>query len=146
MKKLKWITKKEDTDRMKRFKVKNLNREISAENWMKDKLSQTDLKWTRQAIWGFRIFDFWNHEKGIAVEVDGPTHNEKYDEYRDRYNYLRSGIIILRVRNFNEQDAQQALNKIKSQTSWVERRKQMGISGPKNIRTALASGQGDLFR
>jgi very-short-patch-repair endonuclease len=83
-----------------------------AELWMFEKLNQTGLKWTRQAIWGYRLFDFWCHDLKIAIEVDGPEHNKNYDSFRDKYNLNRSNILVLRVRNFNEDDAQKALKAI----------------------------------
>ena len=45
------------------------------ENWMLKKLrEQTPYKWSRQVLWGYRIFDFWCDKLGFAVEVDGPEH------------------------------------------------------------------------
>ena len=38
---------------------------------MAEKLAATGHRWSRQAIWGKRIFDFWCATLGIAVEVDG---------------------------------------------------------------------------
>ncbi len=52
---------------------------VLAEVWAHPFLKQTRLKWTRQSVWGYRIFDFWCHEKGIAVEIDGLTHDKDYD-------------------------------------------------------------------
>lgn len=99
------------------------------ENWFRTKLKSANLpvKFNRQAIWGFRIYDFWCHAIGCAVEIDGREHDENYDRYRDVYNYLRSGIIILRVRNMNDQDADEAIAFIKSIDPWPERRKRLGI-------------------
>lgn len=98
-----------------------------AEEWMKNRLLETNLKWNRQMQWGYRLFDFWNHEFGIAVEVDGAEHNKTYDEYRDAYNFKRSAIIVLRVRNFNETDADQVINQIKVSEKWLDRRSKMGL-------------------
>lgn len=90
-------------------------------------LKTTGRKWTSSATWGYRIFDWWCHELGIAVEVDGPEHNKDYDAYRDEYNFRRSGIIVLRVRNRNEDDALRALSQIAVSDSWTDRRIKMGI-------------------
>lgn len=49
------------------------------ENWAAEQLKATGLKWTRQAQWGYRLFDFWNALKGIVVEVDGLSHKQDYD-------------------------------------------------------------------
>jgi len=107
------------------------NLEISLRNpnehWMADKLSQTNVKWSRQSQRGFRIFDFWCHTLGIAVEVDGPEHNKRYDAFRDSENLRVSGIVVLRVRNRNERDAKKALDFISRAETWNERRARMGL-------------------
>lgn len=111
----------------------------AAEAWMADKLASTGMKWTRQAQWGYRLFDFWSAKLGVAVEVDGSEHKKEYDAYRDEYNYRRSGIIVLRVRNMNEEDAQKALLEIAScKEDWRQRRKSMGIEGSKKQKSHLA--------
>ena len=103
-----------------------------SENWMLEKLEKTGHKWTRQAQWGYRIFDFWSHALGIAVEVDGLTHNKSYDAQRDEYNYQTSGIVILRVNNLDERDASAALEYIGSSCTWNERREQLGLKSIRN--------------
>jgi very-short-patch-repair endonuclease len=129
MKPLRWPVKHEDHEYMKARQKENLL--LAAKNpheqWMKKLLEPTGLKWTPQARWGYRLFDFWCHKLGIAVEVDGNTHNPDYDAYRDRYNFLRSGVLVLRVRNRNEQDAMKALEIIRTSGSWNERRVEMGL-------------------
>jgi very-short-patch-repair endonuclease len=108
----------------------NLQRRSKAELWMAEHLSKTGVKWTRQAIWGRRIFDFWSHDLGIAIEVDGPEHKKKVDDYKDAYNLHRSGVIVIRVKNFNEDDAQMALEKILNcKENWKARRKRLGLRG-----------------
>lgn len=99
------------------------------ELWFLQKLKSANLpvKFNRQTIWGYRIYDFWCHAIGCAIEIDGPEHDESYDRYRDVYNYLRSGIIVLRVRNKNEEDAAEAIELIKTISPWPERRKMLGI-------------------
>lgn len=92
-------------------------------------LKKTKLKWTRQAYWGFRLFDFWCHRLGVAVEVDGPEHIRERDEERDQYNFHRSGIIVIRVRNFSEPDAAACLREISKTGPWAERRAAMDITG-----------------
>lgn len=100
------------------------------ESWFATKLNETAEKWTRNAQWGYRLFDFWSHELGIAVEVDGKEHDPNYDGYRDKYNYLRSGIVVLHVRNRNEGDAALALRFIAKSESWVARRHRLGLDQP----------------
>ena len=110
---------------------------------MAAKLVSTGKKWTRQAMWGCRLFDFWCHEIGCAVEVDGPEHNAKFDAARDQYNYLRSAIVVLRVRNFDEASADDALRQIESMAPWRERRAQVGASAKKVWAAGLELAHGD---
>ncbi len=98
-----------------------------AENWMYEKLEATDYKWRRQARWGTRIYDFWCSKIGVAVEVDGITHDKGYDSRHDRYNLERSGIKVIRIRNFNEEDAKNALLEIAEACDWNERRRKHGL-------------------
>ena len=116
------------------------------ENWLEERLSTTGYKWTRQACWGYRIFDFWCHELGIAVESDGPEHDKQYDAYRDEYNMRRSGILVLRVRNRNEEDVKNALSVIAAAERWKARRERLGLNvNTKAGRRHLVSGQQGLF-
>ena len=116
------------------------------ENWLASILATTGFKWTRQAVWGYRIFDFWSHKLGIVVESDGPEHNKNYDAYRDDYNLRRSGILIIRVRNRNEEDVNHALSLIKNSSTWPERREVLGLNvNTKAGRRHLVNGQHDLF-
>jgi very-short-patch-repair endonuclease len=100
----------------------------SAETWMANKLAGTGYKWTRQAVWGWRIFDFWCHTIGVAVEVDGPEHDAAKERERDDYNFQRSGIVVLRVPNWNEQEAATVLAGISTAETWNERRAALGLS------------------
>lgn len=92
------------------------------ENWMEEKLKRwTKLKWVRQHIHKKRIYDFWNEEKGIAIEVDGKSHKKDYDDYRDKKNYEEDGILVLRVKNMNVADACAAIQRVNKECSWQER-------------------------
>lgn len=128
MKPLNNITNKIETDYMRR--MKSLNAAASSKNvnedWMAEKLDKT---WSRQVVKGFRVFDFWNHKLGVAIEVDGNEHDRDYDNYRDEYNFRRSGIVVLRVRNMNESDATKVLLAVSKLTSHKLRREAIGISG-----------------
>jgi hypothetical protein len=73
------------------------------------------------------LFDFWCATIGVAIEVDGPEHDAKRDAYRDEYNLRRSGIVVLRVHNRNEQDAADAIASIATADTWKERRERFGI-------------------
>jgi very-short-patch-repair endonuclease len=127
---LPWPTKAEEHAHMRKRKAQNTAKALknTNENWFADKLKDSTKKWSRQAVWGCRIFDFWCHELGVAIEIDGPEHNKKKDAYRDEYNYRRSGIIVLRVRNKNEEDAAQALEEVSKSLPWKDRRKDLGLN------------------
>lgn len=129
MKELRNIVCTEDTLYMNR--MKNLNLDIaknnSNENLVWDKLDKS--AWSRQAIKGFRIFDFWCHSKGCAIEVDGVEHDRDYDNYRDEYNFRRSGIVVLRVRNNNLTDLDDVLRVFESLDSLSNRKINLGIAG-----------------
>jgi len=100
---------------------------------MKEILKETGLEWSRQSRWGYRIFDFWNHYKGIAIEVDGLEHKKDYDEYRDKSNLITSGILVIRVRNMNKEDAVLALSIIEKESCWNERRSNFKLKPIKSV-------------
>ena len=108
---------------------KRISTDNPNENWMFEKLKMTGLKWSRQAQWGYRLFDFWSHTKGIAIEVDGPSHEKQkeYDSYRDKYNYRISGILVIRVKNKDEDSAKEALKIIAKSEKWKDRRMKLGL-------------------
>lgn len=108
-------------------KKQNLGKYSQAEEWMNDLLKKTDYKWSRQARWGWRLFDFWNHTLGIAVEVDGREHNSERDKLRDSIEWDRSRIVIYRVPNFDQQSAVSVLEKINRSETWNERRIKAGM-------------------
>lgn len=134
MKPLRFPTKKEEHAYMRERKLQNRARLpwLKAERWFLENYlralpTQREYKFTRQAEWGYRIFDFWFHDRGVVIEVDGPEHNSGYDAYRDTYNFLRSGIVVLRVRNFHEGDAAIAIENLQMECSWTERRRALGL-------------------
>lgn len=114
---------------MNRMKQINLHTCLysKAESWAKVRLEETGLKFTRQAQWGYRLFDFWNHHKGIAVEIDGVEHNRKIDIFKDKVDYEVSGIIVFRVNNFNEEEMNNAIEGIGKSVCWNDRRKYLGL-------------------
>jgi len=87
------------------------------------------------------LFDFWCNELGIAVEIDGLTHDKDYDQARDQYNFFRSGIIVLRVPNYDEQAMIAAIKQIQSADTWAVRkakmREQYGLKEGESFRTIL---------
>ena len=131
---LKYPTSSLAHKRLEGFRQKNLKIAVNNpnENWMKDILKKSGLKWKRQARWGYRIFDFWCHEIGVAIEVDGNEHRKQWDDLRDEANLKVSGILVIHVRNRNEKDAQIALERIIKVGTWNDRRGKYGL---KMIRT-----------
>jgi len=68
------------------------------------------LKFRRQQPIGPYIVDFFCHEVGLVVEVDGRTHDErvKEDSRRDAFLREQQGLQVLRVSNddvLNETEA-----------------------------------------
>lgn len=123
---MRWVGNKEQSDYMRFRQQQNRSRGMTkAEAWTYSSLRRTGHKWTFQAWWGCRLFDFWNEQLGIAVEVDGDGHDASFDAARDKYNYYRSGILVLRVRNFDEESLQAAIAEINKGGSKQERRKQI---------------------
>lgn len=123
MKKLKWPVTKEMHAYMKMRQNQNRIRFSAAEEWaFKELKTRTTQKWTRQAQWGYRLFDFWSGALGCAVEIDGPEHNVSYDTYRDKYNFERSNIVVLRVKNFNASDMNSAILRINALETWETRK------------------------
>lgn len=126
---MRWPTNKEEHAYMKGRKEENKAKSArnKAENWMAEKLEETEYKWSMQTQWGYRVFDFWNHYLGIAIEVDGDSHDPEYDRVRDEYNLKKSAIKVIRVRNFNEEDAKAALKEISISECWNDRRRNAGL-------------------
>jgi very-short-patch-repair endonuclease len=130
MKPLRWPTDAEQHAYMRGRQEQNrakakINRN---EQWMARLLAATGLAWTPQATWGYRLYDFWCHGIGIAIEVDGDEHDPDYDDYRDEYNFRRSGVVVLRVRNGNEEDAAAVLALIPKLGTWEERRARFSLN------------------
>ena len=121
-----WPVRQQHHAHMKKRQNQNRARNIKAEEWFAAKLPATNLQWTRQAQWGFRLFDFWCRELGIAIEIDGREHDAIQDAQRDDREDERSCIIVLRVRNFNEDDAKRALQRVGATLWWNDRRVMAG--------------------
>lgn len=138
---LRWPTKKEESDYMEMRQKQNVSMSANNpnENWMARILKKHSggARWDRQYKWGYRIFDFFSMKLGIAIEVDGAEHKESYDSFRDVHNFLRSGIVVLRVRNKNEGDAMKAVAFIENSDTRKERRRKLAASAP--LRKELVS-------
>lgn len=114
---------------MRERQRQNRARYVAAEEWAWSRIRATGGNWQRQSIWGCRLFDFFSIGRGIAVEIDGPSHDEQraYDLARDRYNYFRSGILVIRVKNFDEDDLAAAIREIRKNETRKERRKRVRL-------------------
>lgn len=151
MKPLRYPTKKEESDYMRMRKEQNLARVpfLKAEGWFHDTYlvdlpKDPRFKFSRQAAWGYRLFDFWFAVLGVAIEVDGPEHDQEYDAYRDRYNFLRSGVVVIRVPNFDEAAAISAIKKLMAECSWRNRREALGLSVRSKKGRRLLAEDGDI--
>jgi very-short-patch-repair endonuclease len=135
------VNTKEQFAYMKKRQEENLARYVPAEEWAWDEIRKTGAGWVRQAIWGCRIFDFFSIRRGIAIEIDGDTHNKVYDKVRDDYNYYRSGILVLRIKNYNEVDLRNAIKEIKKGETRMDRRKrvriELGLSENASMKSAV---------
>lgn len=131
MKPLKTPSNTRESAYMAMRKEENIERALNNpnENWMWKKLQRTSYKWSRQARFGYRIFDFWCHRLGVAIEVDGPEHNVGWDMYRDEYNFRHSAVVVLRVRNRNEADADRAIGLLGRVGIWSKRKGRLGLRG-----------------
>lgn len=133
--------KKELSDKMRERIEANRSRVVPANQWMEEKLKTTGERWVPEYPWGYRIFDFWCGKKGIAIEVDGASHDNPqqraWDYIRDEYNFRRSAILVIRVRSFNEADAELAIQQVSSALYWKQRRIALGMVGEQRTRLLL---------
>jgi very-short-patch-repair endonuclease len=129
LKPLRYPTTREMSEYMRMRQKQNNARGLTAAESMALKYLETHTphRWGHNAMWGYRLFDFWNAQTGVAFEIDGPEHNEQYDAYRDEYNFIRSGIVVLRVKNFDMRGMAVAVDKLSTFHPWSERRQIMGI-------------------
>ena len=129
-----------------RYHKKNLAFALTNENenWMRDKLAAlTGYYWHRQFLLEFpgatRFFDFYSPLLKVAVEVDGPEHSPRGEEWAEHtvrnYDHKRDeltrfiGIKVLRVRNQNEEDAAKVLRQIKTLIEMDEASKHLSERG-----------------
>ncbi len=122
-----WPTTQRAHSHMEVRQRQNRGRRVTAEDWMAMHLRRTPYRWTRQAQWGFRLFDFWCRDIGVAVEVDGPNHDAVRDAESDAKMMSRSGILVLRVRNWNIGDLSLALETLQVAMPWNARRRALGL-------------------
>jgi very-short-patch-repair endonuclease len=77
------------------------------------------------------IFDFFVMEKGVAIEVDGTTHNPEEDQKRDAYLFDTYGIITIRVKNSDMEAANKAVEAVRLFKRWPDRLTDLGKPIPK---------------
>jgi hypothetical protein len=71
------------------------------------------------------LFDFWNARKGVAIELDGPKPDAGGEE--DRHARERSGIVVYRVKSFDESRLQLVMTEAECLEDWGTRRDRLGI-------------------
>ncbi len=119
-----WPTNQAQHAYMKMRQVQNRGKRNANEEWVAAELG---VGWTRQAIWGYRIFDFWNDTLGVAIEVDGSSHDREWDAASDARHAKRSAIIVFRIPNGDQDALDAVLEQLKTIEPWLERRRKRGL-------------------
>lgn len=66
--------------------------------WHELQHSKLGVRFTRQKPIGNYIADFYCHEKKLVLEIDGWSHDDKYEYDMARDEYMKSlGIRVLRI-------------------------------------------------
>jgi len=66
--------------------------------WLELKRGQFGVSFTKQKPIGNYIADFYCPEKNLVIEIDGWTHDDKYEYDQERDRYMKSlGIHVLRI-------------------------------------------------
>ena len=66
--------------------------------WQELKQSKLGVRFHRQTPIGNYIADFYCKEKNMVIEIDGWSHDDKYEYDKARDEYMRSlGINVLRI-------------------------------------------------
>ncbi len=129
------VSTEKEMQHMRKRKKQNLEscKKSKAEWWFYRKLKDLQklfkFNFKRQIIRDCRLLDFWIAELWIWIEIDWDSHSDRkdYDKRYDLYHMNEKWIIILRVRNFNECDANDAIRHIKKSNNRFERCKEMWI-------------------
>lgn len=111
--------------------------------WQKLRGSKLGIEFRRQHIIDGFILDFFNTQKGLAIEVDGGYHNQKeqreYDSMRQKL-IEKYGITFLRFTNDEvESDIESVLNKIKNAAAPLSSWRGVGGEVNKAAKTLLQS-------
>lgn len=127
---MRWVVTKQHSDYMRKRVRENevMSYANRTENAVAKILGEnSSMIWRRQKQWGVRIFDFWCHQKGVAIEMDGPEHNEAYDRKRDEYVLGRSAIIVIRFKNHDLAGVLKRCADIDQMPDWHTRRVERGL-------------------
>lgn len=66
--------------------------------WNELKQSKLGVRFTKQKAIGNYIADFYCQEKKLVIEIDGWSHDDKYEYDKSRDEYMKSlGIYVLRI-------------------------------------------------
>lgn len=125
---LEWPMTKTEAAEIKQQKTMALAGALQhpAHQWMAQKLRLSGLRMNPQAAWGWRLFDFWCAEKGVAIDLIEPGDATDYTDV-DLKELFRSGILIRRLRHFDNNEADYLIQMTKEEPFWNARRAQMGL-------------------
>ncbi len=112
--KIRWL--KEKRNELKKNPTK-------AELWAKDRLRKAKINVSFQKVFDRSIFDFFCFEKGIAIEIDGSSHDPVKDELRDNHHFEMHTIKTLRIPNFDDERMNEIINLIRLSDTWDDRKK-----------------------
>lgn len=98
------------------------NRWSRSEKWMAKKLAATGRRWVRQAP-----SRFWQFRLGMIVEVNESGGADARTAARDRTAFYERGVIVVRVKEFDESEAAEALRAIGFLEPWNDRRRFLGL-------------------
>ena len=66
--------------------------------WRELKKSKLGISFVRQQTIGNYIADFYCREKKLVIEIDGSSHDNKYEYDKERDEYMKKlGIHVLRI-------------------------------------------------
>lgn len=78
--------------------------------WNELKQNKMGFRFTKQKPVGNYIADFYCHEKKLVIEIDGWSHDNKYEYDKTRDEYMKSlGIHVLRI---NDKDVKQDMSSV----------------------------------
>lgn len=66
-------------------------------------------------------------KKRHSDRIDGKEHDKIRDRVKDSIDYKVSGIVVLRIENYNTIDIRRTIDIIKELGDWNERRELLGL-------------------